>query len=313
MVHTSVVTNDLKIINDVPLDRLTDDDVKWFWVDFDVPSEQEATLLKGHFDFHPLAIEDCFHLLQRPKLDYYEGYVFFVLHTLNPETLASEEVDVFIGHNFIVTLHLLPSREVEIVRERKMADQIILNKGVMHIFYLIMDKIVDGYFPIMYKTEDALDKLDLQPNNKNFIEDLFEIRSRLSSLRRSVFPMRELLYRILNSERLSIAKDERLYFMDIDDHLQRLSEMIESNREITVDIRDSYMSLNSNRMNSIMKTLTIITSIFIPLTFIAGIYGMNFSYMPELNWRWGYFGTLGLMLGVGAAMLWWLWYKDWFN
>jgi len=313
MIHTSVVTNDLKIMTDVPMDRLTGEDVKWFWVDFDVPSEEESALLKSHFNFHHLAIEDCFHLLQRPKLDYYDGYVFFVLHTLNTETLSSEEVDIFIGHSFIVTFHSLPSPHIETVRQRKMMDETTLTKGVMHIFYLIMDKIVDEYFPIMYKTEDALDQLDNQPNNKNFIEELFEIRSRLTSLRRSIFPMRELLYRILNSERLDITKDERVYFMDIDDHLLRLSEMIESNREITVDMRESYMSLNSNRMNSIMKTLTVITSVFIPLTFIAGVYGMNFQYMPELTWRWGYFGVLGFMVGVGFAMSLWLWFKGWFK
>ncbi|PEC18865.1 magnesium/cobalt transporter CorA [Bacillus cereus] len=315
MIHTFVVTNDLKLINDVPLNHLTDTNHKWFWVDFDTPTDEEAMLLKTYFNFHPLAVEDCLHVLQRPKLDYYEGYDFFVLHTLNQATFASKEVDVFVGHNFIVTFHLSPVREVETVRRRLMEmDKNMLTKGAMYTFYLIMDKIVDAYFPSLYQIEDDLnEKLGQKETNQDLIEDVFEIRSQLLKLRRTIFPMRELLYRILNSERLIIPKEERRYFMDIYDHLLKLSEMIESNREMTTDIRDSYISLNSNRMNSIMKTLTVMTSIFVPLTFIASIYGMNFEYMPELTWRWGYFMVLGVMLGFSSGMLLWLWRKGWFK
>jgi len=313
MLRTLLVTNDLKVIKDVPLNSLADNYIKWFWVDFDRPTAAEAELLRTHFGFHPLAIEDCFQLLQRPKVDHYEGYNFFVLHNLNPDSLIPEEVDLFVGHNFLITVHLLPSREIDIVRERKLELETTLTKGPMYLFYLIMDKIVDAYFPSIEKIEDLVDQIEIIKPGPNFIEDLYQIRSQLLALRHIVVPMRELLYRILNSERLVIPKEERLYFRDIDDHLLKQSELIESNREVTADLRDSYVSLNSNRMNTIMKTLTIIASIFIPLTFIVGVYGMNFDYMPELTWRWGYFMVWGAMFGVAAGMLIGFKMKGWFK
>jgi magnesium transporter len=313
MIRNLVVTTDQNVLKDVPLSRLSDPDIHWYWVDFDSPTEEEATLLKSHFNFHPLAIEDCLHLLQRPKLDYYEGYDFFVLHDINQNTLLPEEIDIFLGHNFIVSFHYLESSELELVRQRIISDKMNLEKGSKSVFYQIMDKIVDEYFPSLYRIEDSLNELEAQDADENLIEEVYTIRSQLLKLRRTIFPMRELLYRILNSERVIIPKEDRVYFMDIYDHLLKLSEMIESNREMTADIRDSYISINSNRMNAIMKTLTVMTSVFIPLTFIASIYGMNFEYMPELSYRWSYFIVLMVMFVVGSSMIIWLWRKGWFK
>jgi magnesium transporter len=313
MIRTIAVTEDLRLLREAPLSRLSGSDIKWFWVDFESPTEDEALLLSTHFHFHPLAIEDCLHLLQRPKLDYYEGYDFFVLHTLNQKTLAPEELDIFLGHNFIVSFHSLQSLEVEMVRQRLYSDESSLDKGSKYVFYQLMDKIVDEYFPSIYQIEDNLNELETKEAEDNLIEEVYGIRSQLLKLRRTVFPMRELMYRILNSERVIIPKDDRVYFMDIYDHLLKLSEMIESNREMTADIRDSYISINSNRMNEIMKTLTVMTSVFIPLTFIASIYGMNFENMPELSYRYGYYVVLTVMFIVGSFMIIWLWRKGWFK
>ncbi|MEH7125621.1 magnesium/cobalt transporter CorA [Bacillus sp. JJ1503] len=313
MIRSFSITSDFQLAENLPIEQLFQDDIKWFWIDFESPTEEETNLLKTHFNFHPLAIDDCLHLLQRPKLDYYEGYDFYVIHTLNQHTLLPEEVDVFVGKNFIVTFHLTPSSEITIVRQKLLANDLHYKKGALHLFYQLMDKIVDEYFPAVYKIEDELNEIELKDAKKDLMNDVFEIRSQLLKLRRTIFPMRELLYRILNSERVIIPKDERMYFMDIYDHLLKLSEMIESNREMTNDIRDSYISLNSDRMNNIMKTLTVMSSIFIPLTFIASIYGMNFEYMPELTWKWGYFGILGVMLLVGSTLLFVLWRMGWFK
>jgi magnesium transporter len=311
MIRTYAVTNEWKLIEDLPKEQLFNPEIRWFWMDFDSPTEEESQVLNKTFDFHPLAIEDCMHRLQRPKLDYYDGYDFFVLHTLNQSTLLPEEIDVFVGKNFIVTYHLSTSPEIVMIRQKITSDKKILEKGALHLFYILMDKIVDEYFPSLYQIEDEINELEMKEDS--VIEDLFEIRGQLLKLRRTIFPMRELLYRVLNSERVIIPKEERLYFMDIYDHLLRLSEMIESNREMTNDIRDSYISLNSDRMNNIMKTLTVMSSIFIPLTFIASIYGMNFEYMPELTWHWGYFGVLGVMFSVGTILLVVLWKMGWFD
>ncbi|MFO1443739.1 magnesium/cobalt transporter CorA [Bacillus sp. Bva_UNVM-123] len=313
MIRTFAVTTDLQLLENIPLNRLFDSNIKWFWMDYDTPSEEEILILKTHFHFHPLAIEDCLHLLQRPKLDYYDGYDFFVLHTLNQSTLLPEEVDIFVGENFIVTFHQSSLTEIVMVRQRLLEDKEILKRGALYIFYLLMDKIIDEYFPAVYKIEDELSNIETKERNKYIIEDVFEIRGYLLKLRKTIFPMRELLYRILNSERVIVPKEERMYFMDIYDHLLKLSDMIESNREMTNDIRDSYLSLNSHRLNNIIKTLTVMSSIFIPLTFIASIYGMNFEYMPELNTHWGYFGVLGTMFVIGSSLLFFLWKMGWFK
>lgn len=313
MIRSFAITNDFQLIENPPIEHLFQEHINWFWIDFESPTEEETNLLATHFKFHPLAIEDCLQLLQRPKLDYYEGYNFFVMHTLNQYSLLPEEVDVFVGKNFIVTFHLTPSPEITLVKQKLFADPSYYQKGVLHLFYQLMDKIVDEYFPAVYKIEDELNEVELEDARQDLMTDVFDLRSQLLKLRRTIFPMRELLYRVLNSERVIISKEERMYFMDIYDHLLKLSEMIESNREMANDIRDSYISLNSDRMNNIMKTLTVMSSIFIPLTFIASIYGMNFENMPELHWHWGYFGVLSVMLLVGTSLLVVLWRMGWFK
>lgn len=311
MLHTVIITHDLAIIDDAPLNRSTDADVKWFWTDFDSPDDMEIDLLRTHFLFHPLAIEDCLQLLQRPKLNHYEGYDFFVLQNLNSDTLKPQDINLFVGANFIVTFHLASFPEIELIRRRM--NQHTISLGPRHLIYSIMDRFVDDYFPFIYKIEDKLNQIESSKISSSFIDELYKSRDELLSLRRIVVPMRELLYMILNTNLLKITPEEHMHFKDIHDHLVKINEMIDSNREITADIRDSYVSMNSYRMNNIMKTLTVISSIFIPLTFIVGIYGMNFHYMPELSWHWGYFASLGVMAMIALGMLLGFWVKGWFK
>jgi magnesium transporter len=315
LIRTLAFTKDLKLKHDLPLEQLSSPEIIWYWADFNVPSEEEVKLLDLHFHFHPLAIEDCIHFLQRPKLDYYDGYHFFVLHALNQKTLTPEEMDMFVGNNYLITFHLTELREVEEVWQRASTNEKVWKKGSINIVYLLMDKIVDQYFPSAYQIEDHLNELNNNTNEqptRTLIDQVFDIRRDLLKLRRIIVSMRDLLYRILNSERLEGFKEYKVYFSDIYDHLLRLTEMIESSRDITSDMRDSYISLNSNRMNKIMMTLTIISSIFIPLTFVAGVYGMNFEYMPELKWKYGYFLLLGIMTVIGISMYLWFRRKGWF-
>jgi magnesium transporter len=310
------VTNELEILRDLPLNELAAPTIKWFWVDFNEPTHDEAMLLEQHFHFHPLAVEDCLHLLQRPKLDHYDDHHFFVLHSMNQKTLAAEEIDLFLGKNYIVTFHSNPSTELDAAWKRFTEQKKMLDKGHIYAAYLVMDKLVDQYFPAAIQLEEQLSEIEMKDKKKSIevlMNDIFEIRSKLLKLRKTIFPMRDLLYRIINSERIEGSKEHSLYFTDIYDHLLKLSEMIETSREMTADIRDSYVSLNSNRMNSIMKTLTVITTIFMPLTFVAGIYGMNFVNMPELQWKWGYFIVLGVLFSVGLGMYLWFRRKGWFD
>jgi len=187
---------------------------------------------------------------------------------------------------------------------------------VSYIAYAVLDQLVDDYFPIVYEIEDKLNEIESRDAKKSIallMNDVFDIRSDLLKLRKTILPMRDLLYRIINSERLHIPAEQKAYFNDIYDHLIKLTSMVEANRDMTSDMRDNYLSLNANRMNSIMMTLTIISSIFIPLTFVVGLYGMNFDHMPELHWHYGYYIVLGIMALMTIGMILWFKRKGWFN
>jgi magnesium transporter len=316
MIHTLAVTKDFKLIENLPLEKLNAESIAWFWVDFSCPSAEETLLLDTHFKFHPLAIEDCLHVLQRPKLDYYEGYNFFVLHSLNSNILKAEEVDLFVGKNFIVSFHLKEIIEIYEAREKLFASEALWKEGSTYVAYLIFDKLVDHYFPPVYNLEDYINDLDQNFHNKSLkflMDKLFESRSKLLKLRRIVVQMRDLMYRIQSSDHLIDFKKKHVYFSDVYDHLLRLTEMLDSNQAMTSEMRENYMSINSNRMNNIMMILTVITSIFIPLTFIVGVYGMNFEYMPELKWKYGYFMVLGIMAAIALIMFRFFKKKGWFN
>ncbi|WP_010248417.1 magnesium/cobalt transporter CorA [Acetivibrio cellulolyticus] len=316
MIRIIAVTKDLKLRKGLKIADLKDSNIQWYWVDFEAPDEKEIKYLSDYFHFHHLSIEDCLQFLERPKLDYCGTYNFLVLHALNQDTLAAEEVDVFIGKNYVVSFHKQPSDEIQSAWNQVEEDKELWAKGHNYIIYLILDKIIDEYFPAIYRIEDYLSEIDDNARRnsvKELINEVFEVRGELLKLRRIVNSMRDLLYRIINSDHAEGFKEGKLYFTDIYDHLIKLSEMIESNRDVTSDLRDSYLSVMSNRMNTIMMILTVITTIFIPLTFIAGIYGMNFEYMPELKWRYGYFVVMGFMALIALVMTLWFKVKGWFN
>lgn len=320
MISIIAMNHNKELEFDVPIENIHDTSkYLWSWVDFNVPTPAESALLSDLFNFHPLAIEDCLYVLQRPKIDYYDDYQFLVLHAISPDTLSNIEVNLFIGQHFIVSYHLAPVKEVNEAWNEMMKhphNKKMISHGPITVAYLIIDALVDQYFPSIYGIEDELDELEKKGAHESvelLMKQVFELRGRLLKLRRTIVPMRDMMYRIVNSQHVQNEKDQRAYFSDIYDHLLKLSEMIESDREMTADLRDSYISLNSNRMNSIMKTLTVITTIFMPLTLIAGIYGMNFYNMPELTWKYGYISVLTVMGGLSIWMIIWFIRRGWFK
>lgn len=319
MIRTLGITHQHRVEADIPLDQLDNPKYAWVWTDFTEPTEEESALLDTFFHFHPLAIEDCLHVLQRPKVDYYEDMEFMVVHSLEAATLDTTEVDLFIGRRALVTFHHKDLAEVNSAWNKvtqRAHDRKIWARGPMAAAYLVIDELVDLYFPCVFAIEDELDELENKGGQES-VEDLmnqvFDLRSRLLKLRRTIVPMRDLMYRVVNSEHIQGEREPRAYFTDIYDHLLKLTDMIEADREMTADLRDSYISLNSNRMNSIMKTLTVITTVFMPLTLIVGIYGMNFINMPELNTKYGYFVVLGVMLALSVWMILWFQRRGWFK
>ncbi|SHE95510.1 magnesium transporter [Seinonella peptonophila] len=300
------------------IDDLLQKTWNWYWVDFSTPTPDEAQELE-RFSFHPLAVKDCYYYTQKPKLDYYDDYQFFVLQAMNQTNYQAEEVDLFISPTFVLTFHYDPRPEIDIIWERLCVNEEgIRNRGTHGITYKIIDKLVDNYFPVAQNMEDQLTEFEAHILNQrgtshHFMREIFRIRGHLLDLRMAIWPMRDLLYRTLNSHRMLLSAEERFYYSDIHDHLIKLAGMIESSGALANDIRDHYLSVNSHRMNLHMMTLTIITVIFMPLTFIAGIYGMNFKYMPELEWKYGYFAVLLIMLVIGLILFYNFKRKGWFN
>jgi magnesium transporter len=316
LLNTLALTENLELLVDVPVDRLNAPDINWFWVDISTPTDNEILLLSEHFHFHHLAIEDCLRRYERPKVDFYEKYNFFILNALNSKLLTSIDLNLFVGENYVVSVHKTDLIEISDVRDKLISNENIWAEGHLYVSYLIFDRIVDQYFPAVYQIEDNLSKIVIRSGSNvshNIINRVFILREELLKLRRNIYSMKELLYRILNSEHLQDFRTNKHYFNDIYDHLLKLSDIVDSNREMTADMRDSYLSINSNRMNKIMTILTVISSIFIPLTFIVGIYGMNFDYMPELKWRFGYFIIMGIVIAIGIAMFLWFKIKGWLN
>lgn len=315
MIRCILISADDELILTGDVFRTQEAGIKWFFVDFDQPTATEKQMLMEAFDFHPLAIEDCFHYLQRPKLEYYTDHSFFVLHALDEGALTNREINLFASDGYLVSYHEQRSPEIDVMFEQ--FRQHVGKHETVDLVHKIIDKIVDGYFPIVHAIEDALFTLEeryrTRGNDRRLMEEIFELRARLLRISRTVMPMRDLLYRVVESKRLSIHPKKQAFFRDLYDHLLKLSEMIEYNRLMTSEFRDNFISLNSYRMNSIMKTLTIFTTIFMPLTFIAGIYGMNFEHMPELTTRYGYFVTLGAMALLALGMILFFKKNRWFD
>lgn len=316
MIRTIAITKENRIHIDIPIQELVNQDYRWYWIDFSEPTKEEIVTLRKPLQFHPLAIEDCLHNLQRAKLDYYEDHTFFVFYSLNQQNFEKNEVNLFLSDDYVVTFHQQPSSEINEIwkRLRHAPDPSKVNPA--NVLYQILDKIVDNYFPLVYEIEDILNDLDENSSKQSMeslLDRLYDTRHDLLALRHTINPMRDLVYRMINSQRVAGKITNIEYFSDIHDHLLKLTEMVEANRELTTDIRDSYLSLNSHETNRVMKVLTVITTIFMPLTFIAGIYGMNFANMPELSWKYGYFSTILLMLMIGVGMFLWFWKKGWFK
>ncbi|TYS15750.1 magnesium/cobalt transporter CorA [Rossellomorea vietnamensis] len=305
MIRTIVVKENRDVRRDIPLEEVSREDIQWYWVDFAQPDSNETQQLYDFFQFHPLAIEDCIEdFSERPKLDFYNDYFFLLMHTIDHKTLDFHEVNMFVSDKFIVTFHKQPVSIVDRIWE-KAAEMKSGKYSTYNVMHEIIDGLVDDFFPLVYKIEDSLNQIEDVLENANtsaIMERLFDIRHDMSKLRRSLVPMRDLMYRILNTGKLSFLKGHHLYYNDVYDHLLKLVEMLESYREFSSDIRDNYLSINSDKMNNIMMTLTVITTIFMPLTFIAGLYGMNFAYMPELDERNAYFVVLGIMGFIALGM-----------
>ncbi|HET9532033.1 MAG TPA: magnesium/cobalt transporter CorA [Blastocatellia bacterium] len=283
-------------------------DANIVWVDVADPTGEDFDELAKEFGFHHLSIEDCRNEHQRPKVEEYPGYYFIVLYEAElvlGKELELRELNIFLGKNYLVTVHSQPIRAISTAERlwREWTD--LADRGTGLLAYLLIDSIVDEYMPLLDTLSDRMDDLedqifvDFRPSS---IEEIFHIKKELLFLRRAVTPLRDVLNTLIRREQPMFSRETLVYFQDVFDHLIRVADTIDVLRDMLSSTMDAYLSISGNRMNTVMKRLTSISTILMSITLIASIYGMNFDYMPELKARFGYVGALLSMVAVGVAI-----------
>ena len=272
-----------------------------------------------HYGLHPLVMEDILNTGQRPKAEDYEQYLYVVVKMLRcdegSQEIQAEQVSLVLGSGFVLSFQERRGDVFDQVRERiRNSKGRIRSMGVDYLLYSLLDSIVDGYFATLEAIGERLERLQDEVTSdpaKNTLQQIHNLKREMVHLRKSVWPLREAISSLQRSESGLISPPTRVFLRDVYDHTVQVVDTMETLRDMVAGLLDTYLSSLSNRMNEIMKVLTIIATIFIPLTFVAGIYGMNFEYMPELGWKLGYPLVWVVMIGVALAMLAYFRKKNW--
>ncbi|MDZ8028699.1 MAG: magnesium/cobalt transporter CorA [Nostoc sp. DedQUE11] len=297
------------------------------WVDVQGLGSQDILQRLGRvFDLHPLVLEDVVNVPERPKTEDYEDQLLFISRMVVPKEKTcgfySEQVSLILGKNYLLTVQEEPEHDCfEPVRSRiEKGKGIIRSQKADYLAYALLDAIIDGYFPVLELYGERIEELEeeviVKPTPQT-LQSIYQIRRELLQLRRAIWPQRDAINSLIRDGSDLISEDVRIYLRDCYDHAVQVMDMVETYRELASGLMDVYLSAVSNKMNEIMKVLTVISSVFIPLTFVAGIYGMNFNTekspynMPELNWYWGYPICLAAMGVIAVCMLLFFWRRGW--
>ncbi len=281
------------------------------WVDVvGISDEVFIENLGKKFGLNPLLLEDAINTQQRPKIDEYEAYIFGVfkmLYLTDKNELVNEHVAIVLFEKCVLVFQEVKDDVFEGVRNR-LTNGLgrIRTKGSDYLFFALLDAIIDNYFVVLENINTRMEVLEEEVYNHptpDVAIRIQELKKDVLKIRRYIFPVKELISRLIASESHLISKDTKLFLRDAHDHCTEINESLQIYREMTMSLMEMYMSNMSNKMNEVMKVLTIMASIFIPLTFIAGVYGMNFKNMPELQTEYGYFVVWGVMITLFVAML----------
>ncbi|MFS4481643.1 magnesium/cobalt transporter CorA [Hyunsoonleella sp. 2307UL5-6] len=279
----------------------------------------EIEKLGKHYDLHPLVLEDIVNIAQRPKIDEYEDYIFVVLKMLyydKSQHIVSEQVSFVLGKNYVLSFQESEGDVFDAVRNRiRQAKGRVRNLQADYLLYTLIDAIVDHYFGVIEVLGDKIEDFETEIFSGHIEDDasrkIQELKREILRVRRAIFPLREVLNRIDKNETDLIQQKTITYYRDIYDHLIQVTENIDIYREMIWSLMDMYMTTISNKMNEVMKVLTIMASIFIPLTFIAGVYGMNFQHMPELQSKYGYYIVWAVMIVIFVGLIYYFKRKKW--
>ncbi|WP_367185814.1 magnesium/cobalt transporter CorA [Thermoleptolyngbya sp. C42_A2020_037] len=299
------------------------------WVDVKgLGSEDVLKRLGNIFNLHPLVLEDIVNVPQRPKVEEYGDQLLLITRMVTLKDSGrgffTEQVSFILGKNYLLTVQEEPEYDsFGPVRERiRLGKGTIRSRGADYLAYCLLDSIVDGFFPVLETYGEELEELEDEVVAKpvrTTLEKIHTIKRELLNLRRSIWPMRDAISALIRDGEDLLQDEARMYLRDCYDHAVQVLDMVETYREVASSLMDVYVSSVGNRMNELMKQLTLISSIFIPLTFIAGVYGMNFNpdaspwNMPELNWYWGYPLCWAVMLLTSAGLLFYFWKRGWFE
>lgn len=291
------------------------------WIDVQGLGDEGVLRRLGDlFKLHPLAVEDVVNIPQRPKTEAYRECIFLVTRMIaiaDGATIQNEQLSIFLGERFVLTFQERPGDCLEPVRNRlRNAETRMRNSGPDYLAYALLDAVVDSYYPAIEQLGDRLAELEeesLEQPTKATLRATNKVRMSLLLMRRVMWPQREAINSLIRDENPLVTDNVRLFLRDTHDHCSQIVDVIESYRELVSAVANTYLTVVSNRTNEVMKVLTIMASIFIPLTFIAGIYGMNFDYMPELRFRYSYPLLWLVMLAVGLGMVYYFRRKGWLD
>ncbi len=305
------------------------DDKSVSWLDLlGLGNQQTWQELSQTFNFHRMLVEDIVNIPQRPKIEHYQDQLLMVtwMVTLPPigEGFIKEQVSLVLGRNYLLTVQEEPDHDCfQGVRDRINNGQgAIRQHGADYLAYSLLDAIIDGFFPVLEYYGELIEELEdevVTRPSRQTLTKIYQIRRDLLTLRRAIWPQRDAINRLIRDRSEFISDEVNIYLRDCYDHAVQVMDMVETYRELASGLMDVYLSSVSNKMNEIMRLLTVISSIFIPLTFIAGVYGMNFNVeksplnMPELSWYWGYPACLGLMAIIATGLVTYFWRRGWFE
>ncbi|MBN1871578.1 MAG: magnesium/cobalt transporter CorA [Candidatus Omnitrophica bacterium] len=288
------------------------------WLDLLKPEKSEMDILENIFELHPLTLEDCINTITRPKIEQFDNYMFIVIHaastTPRSQRVRTIELNVCLGKNFIITIHQEPIKGVGTAVERTQKNHQIMSKGPDSLLHLVIDSLVDNYIPVLdvmdYKISNIETQVLANPTQKT-LNDIFAAKKDILYLRRFIGPQRDTI-NFLSKENFQFIHNKRkVYFRDVYDNMIFINDTIDNYRDVINGAFDAYLSKVSDRTNEIMKMLTIIATIMMPLTLITGVYGMNFSHMPLLKWHGGFYIVFVVMLFIGIGMLVYFKRKEW--
>lgn len=307
------------------LPALIADETNVVWVDLRGESEAEVEITKdvlcNVFKFHYLTIEDCLETRNQPKIEGFPDYLYFIVHGVKPDETTStnfvtKELDGYLGKNYVITFHVERFQSIKNVKAQLRISPFAMERGPAYLLHQILDRLVDLYMPVVDDFDNTISELEervfgMKKSSNSVLAEIMDVRRSVARLKRISSRQLEVMYRMSHGEFPLIPQQILPFFRDVHDHLLRIADLAESYRDLVGGLFEIHFAVVSNKTNEIMKTLAVLSAIILPLSLIAGIYGMNFENMPELKSEHGYWITLGAMGLITIVLLWYFWRRGW--